>query len=108
KVPFSPSDLVIWKQSAGNYREDPERVARVVKMVMKTQNPDWNDLQVLLDTIMDTTEKEMVLKSTKEKAREEIRLHLAEGTVDQLVPSDDPEWNPNTVEGLGAIRKYQD
>ncbi|RLV63439.1 hypothetical protein DV515_00018270 [Chloebia gouldiae] len=92
KVPFSPGDLVIWKQSAGSYQEDPERVARVVKMVIKTQNPDWNDLQVLLDTIMDSTEKEMGY----------------EGTVDELVPSDDPEWNPNSADGYRAIRKYQE
>ncbi|RMC09742.1 hypothetical protein DUI87_13529 [Hirundo rustica rustica] len=32
KVPFSPNDLMIWKQSAGSYREDPNRTARVVKM----------------------------------------------------------------------------
>ncbi|RLV63571.1 hypothetical protein DV515_00018138 [Chloebia gouldiae] len=113
KVPFSPGDLVIWKQSAGSYREDPERVARVVKMVIKTQNPDWNDLQVLLDTIMDSTEKEMVLRATKERAREEIKLRRNreqgyEGTVGELVPSDDPEWNPNSADGYRAIRKYQE
>ncbi|RLV63639.1 hypothetical protein DV515_00018073 [Chloebia gouldiae] len=113
KVPFSPGDLVIWKQSAGSYREDPERVARVVKMVIKTQNPDWNDLQVLLDTIMDSTEKEMVLRATKERAREEINLRRNreqgyEGTVDELVPSDYPEWNPNSADGYRAIRKYQE
>ncbi|RLV63310.1 hypothetical protein DV515_00018401 [Chloebia gouldiae] len=113
KVPFSPGDLVIWKQSAGSYREDPERVTRVVKMVIKTQNPDWNDLQVLLDTIMDSTEKEMVLRATKERAREEIKLRRSreqgyEGTVDELVPSDDPEWNPNSADGYRAIRKYQE
>ncbi|RLV89415.1 hypothetical protein DV515_00014873 [Chloebia gouldiae] len=113
KVPFSPGDLVIWKQSAGSYRKDPERVARVVKMVIKTQNPDWNDLQVLLDTIMDSTEKEMVLQVTKERAREEIKLRRNreqgyEGTVDELVPSDDPGWNPNSADGYRAIRKYQE
>lgn len=108
KVPFSPGDLVIWKQSAGSYREDPERVARVVKMIIKTQNPDWNDLQVLLDTIMDSTEKEMVLRATRERAREEIRLQRTRETVDELVPSDDPGWNPNNAEGYRAIRKYQD
>ncbi|RMB88909.1 hypothetical protein DUI87_34753 [Hirundo rustica rustica] len=109
KVPFSPGDLVIWKQSAGSYRENPERVARVVKMIIKTQNPDWNDMQVLLDTLMDSTEKEMVLRAMKERAREMIRLHLAGGTtVNELVPSDDPGWNPNGVAGREAIREYQE
>uniref|UniRef100_A0A8C3V0V0 Core shell protein Gag P30 domain-containing protein n=1 Tax=Catharus ustulatus TaxID=91951 RepID=A0A8C3V0V0_CATUS len=108
KVPFSPNDLLIWKQSAGAYREDPERTARVVKMVIKTQNPDWNDLQVLLDTIMDSTEKEMVFKAMTEKAREMIRLRLVDGTVNDLVPREDPEWDPNSTSGSRRLKAYQE
>ncbi|RMC22236.1 hypothetical protein DUI87_00547 [Hirundo rustica rustica] len=108
KVPFSPNDLIIWKQSAGSYREDPDRTARVVKMVIKTQNPDWNDLQVLLDTLMDSTEKEMVLRAMTEKAREMIRLRVADGTLNELVPREDPEWDPNTARGHQALKGYQE
>ncbi|RMC21777.1 hypothetical protein DUI87_02646 [Hirundo rustica rustica] len=108
KVPFSPNDLMIWKQSAGSYREDPDRTARVVKMVIKTQNPDWNDLQVLLDTLMDSTEKEMVLRAMTEKAREMIRLRVADGTLNELVPREDPEWDPNTARGHQALKGYQE
>ncbi|RMC12175.1 hypothetical protein DUI87_11311 [Hirundo rustica rustica] len=108
KVPFSPNDLMIWKQSAGSYREDPDRTARVVKMVIKTQNPDWNDLQVLLDTLMDSTEKEMVLRAMMERAREMIRLRVADGTLNELVPREDPEWDPNTARGHQALKGYQE
>ncbi|RMC20387.1 hypothetical protein DUI87_01236 [Hirundo rustica rustica] len=108
KVPFSPNDLMIWKQSAGSYRENPDRTARVVKMVIKTQNPDWNDLQVLLDTLMDSTEKEMVLRAMTEKAREMIRLRVADGTLNELVPREDPEWDPNTARGHQALKGYQE
>ncbi|RMC04204.1 hypothetical protein DUI87_19023 [Hirundo rustica rustica] len=108
KVPFSPNDLIIWKQSAGSYREDPDRTAGVVKMVIKTQNPDWNDLQVLLDTLMDSTEKEMVLRAMTEKAREMIRLRVADGTLNELVPREDPEWDPNTARGHQALKGYQE
>ncbi|KAM6306915.1 LOW QUALITY PROTEIN: DENN domain-containing protein 2A-like [Podargus strigoides] len=82
-------------------------MARVVKMIMKTQNPDWNDIQVLLDTLMDSTEKDMVLRAAKEKAREGMRLQVYGGTVNDLVPSEDPYWDPNTVRGMHAIRNYQ-
>uniref|UniRef100_U3KIY8 Core shell protein Gag P30 domain-containing protein n=1 Tax=Ficedula albicollis TaxID=59894 RepID=U3KIY8_FICAL len=109
KVPFSPSDLVIWKQSAGSYREDPERTAQVVKMVVKTQNPDWNDLQVLLDTLMDSTEKEMVLRAAKEKAREDIRTQRIMGlSVNEVVPQDDLGWDPNTGEGYRRLKQFQE
>lgn len=107
KVPFSPNDLIIWKQSAGAYRENPEKVARVVKMVIKTQNPDWNDLQVLLDTIMDSTEKEMVFKAMSNRARDMIRLQApaaaGAGNVNELVPREDPEWDPNSEGGYHRL-----
>ncbi|XP_050839647.1 uncharacterized protein LOC127060440 [Serinus canaria] len=109
KVPFSLSDLVIWKQTAGSYREDPERTACVVKMVIKTQDPDWNDLQVLLDTLMDSTEKDMVMRAAKERAREAIRAQRLTGvTVGEIVPTDDPGWDPNSIEGHQRLKKFQE
>ncbi|RMC22167.1 hypothetical protein DUI87_03040 [Hirundo rustica rustica] len=92
KVPFSPNDLMIWKQSAGSYREDPDRTARVVKMVIKTQNPDWNDLQVLLDTLMDSTEKEMVLRAMTEKGERNDKALLREQ--DDIELKITPHLNP--------------
>lgn len=112
KVPFSPNDLIIWKQSAGAYRENPEKVARVVKMVIKTQNPDWNDLQVLLDLIMDSTEKEMVFKAMSNRARDMIQLQAPAlqgiGNVNEIVPREDPEWNPNSAEEYHRLQVYQE
>ncbi|XP_065525208.1 uncharacterized protein LOC136009050 [Lathamus discolor] len=108
KIPFSPGDLVIWKQSAGTYRENPDRVARVMKMIMKTQNPDWDDIQVLLDTLMNSTEKEMVLRSARERVREDIRQGIVGGNTDQNFPMEDPMWDYNTQEGMRNLRRYQD
>uniref|UniRef100_A0A8C3R570 Core shell protein Gag P30 domain-containing protein n=1 Tax=Cyanoderma ruficeps TaxID=181631 RepID=A0A8C3R570_9PASS len=110
KVPFSPADLVIWKQSAGTYRDNPDKVARVVKMIMKTQNPDWEDIQVILDTLMDETERDMVLRAARERAREDIRNGLVTGTVDYNFPTEDPEWDPNDPSGVDMLRlkKYQE
>uniref|UniRef100_A0A8C3QQW0 Core shell protein Gag P30 domain-containing protein n=1 Tax=Cyanoderma ruficeps TaxID=181631 RepID=A0A8C3QQW0_9PASS len=110
KVPFSPADLVIWKQSAGTYRDNPDKVARVVKMIMKTQNPDWKDIQVILDTLMDETERDMVLRAARERAREDIRNGLVTGTVDYNFPTEDPEWDPNDPSGVDMLRlkKYQE
>ncbi|XP_066195654.1 uncharacterized protein, partial [Sylvia atricapilla] len=110
KVPFSPADLIIWKQSAGTYRDNPDKVARVVKMIMKTQNPDWEDIQVILDTLMDETEKDMVLRAAKERAKEDIRNGLVTGTVDYNFPSEEPGWDPNDPSGIDMMRlkRYQE
>ncbi|KFO81779.1 hypothetical protein N303_00427, partial [Cuculus canorus] len=108
KVPFSPGDLVLWKQIAGAYRENPDKVARIVKMIMKTQNPEWDDIQVLLDTLMDPTEKGMVLRTARERVKEDIRQGVIPGTVEQNFPTEDPMWDYNTVRGMTYLRRYQE
>lgn len=45
KVAFSVSDLQAWKELAGTYREDPEKVSKVIETIIGTQDPDWHDLQ---------------------------------------------------------------
>ncbi|XP_009981674.1 PREDICTED: endogenous retrovirus group K member 25 Pol protein-like [Tauraco erythrolophus] len=86
KVPFSVTDLMAWKQAAGLYREDLERVGRVVDTLIRTQDPDWSDLQVVLDNLLDDTEKQMVLKAVwetdipgKSKLAEPVKVELKEG-----------------------------
>uniref|UniRef100_A0A8C0UDM0 Core shell protein Gag P30 domain-containing protein n=1 Tax=Cyanistes caeruleus TaxID=156563 RepID=A0A8C0UDM0_CYACU len=108
KVPFSPANLVIWKQSAGTYRENPDQVARVVQMVMKTQNLDWDDIQVILDTLMDSAEKEMVLRAAKERAREDLGTGVVTGTLDENFPTEDPGWDPNVFRDMRRLKTYQE
>ncbi|KFP69235.1 hypothetical protein N310_08511, partial [Acanthisitta chloris] len=105
-----PGDLVIWKQSSGTYRENPDKTARVVKIIMKTQNPDWDDIQVILDTLMDSTEKEMVLRAARERAREDIRQGPVTGNLDYNFPTEDPLWDPKDPSGIDMMRlkRYQE
>ncbi|KAL2308229.1 hypothetical protein Nmel_001235 [Mimus melanotis] len=110
KLPFSPGHLVIWKQSAGTYRNNPDKVARILKIIIKTQNPDWDDIQVILDTLMDSTEREMVIRATRERAREDIRNGLVMGTLHYNFPAEDPLWDPNDPSGVDMMRlkRYQE
>ncbi|XP_074878289.1 uncharacterized protein LOC142028153 [Buteo buteo] len=107
KVPFSVTDLMAWKQAAGVYREDPERVGRVVDTIIKTQNPDWSDLQVILDNLLDDTEKQMVLKTGKAQAEVAVLSGTTGGTLEQNFPSGDPQWDPNNVEHRERLSRYQ-
>ncbi|XP_051627156.1 uncharacterized protein LOC127462542 [Manacus candei] len=79
-------------------------------MVIKTQDPDWNDLQVLIDTILDSTEKEMVLKVMVERAKERIRTlpRAARGTVNDFVPREDPDWDANNPADYKKLKIYQE
>ncbi|RMC21149.1 hypothetical protein DUI87_02007 [Hirundo rustica rustica] len=37
-----------------------------------------------------------------------IRLRVADGTLNELVPREDPEWDPNTSRGHQALKGYQE
>ncbi|RMC20512.1 hypothetical protein DUI87_01363 [Hirundo rustica rustica] len=37
-----------------------------------------------------------------------IRLRVADGTLNELVPREDPEWDPNTARGHQALKEYQE
>ncbi|KFV38902.1 hypothetical protein N341_12058, partial [Tyto alba] len=104
KVSFSPSDLIIWKESAGPYGEDPGKVGRVRGMIIKTQNPDWEDIQVILDTLMDSTEKQMVLRTARMRAEEDIHIRTVDGTLDQNFPIGNPQWDPNRDDHMQKIK----
>lgn len=40
KVPFSVKNLQSWKELLGAYREDPDKVPKVMEAVTGTQDPD--------------------------------------------------------------------
>ena len=91
-VPFTTSDLLNWKQSVGSYRGNPEGVHQRLEAIMLTHNPNWGDIQALLNTFFTAEEKRMVI----ERAREEGgRRNRPEDSEEFLPTKRDPEWDPN-------------
>lgn len=58
KAPFSLVELQQWKASVGQCRENPEEVANFVDKAVKTQNPDCSNLDAMMGTLFDETEKD--------------------------------------------------
>ncbi|XP_071410337.1 uncharacterized protein [Pithys albifrons albifrons] len=108
KTPFSLVELQQWKASVGSYRDNPDKVANYVERAIKTQDPDWFDLEVLMDTLLDSTEKEMV----KRAAKAGIQLLRAAGQISgevlQIFPPMDPKWDPNVPAQREALTRYQE
>uniref|UniRef100_A0A803VNA1 CCHC-type domain-containing protein n=1 Tax=Ficedula albicollis TaxID=59894 RepID=A0A803VNA1_FICAL len=107
KLPFSPVDLEAWRRLAGPYREDPERVSRVFETILKTINPDWGVIQVLLDALLDCTEREAVLRTAVIEVDRVRTAGALPGAVEEHFPSQDPHWDPNTKEGRVFLGQYQ-
>ncbi|KFW61769.1 hypothetical protein AS28_03229, partial [Pygoscelis adeliae] len=106
KVLFSVIDLRSWKELAGTYREDPEKVTKIFETIVRTQYPDWTDIQVVLDTLLTLDERIMVLAKAKEEA-ERIHAQSAQrGTVNDHFPPADPRWDPNNPAQHELLTRY--
>lgn len=106
-VPFSVADLRSWKELAGSYREDPEKVAKIFETIIRTQHPDWLDVQVVLDSLLTQGEKVMVLAKAREEAERLHAQNAQPGTLDQHFPQTDPRWDPNKPGHRELLTRYQ-
>lgn len=73
KVPFSTLDLEAWKKVVKDYRNDPVSVTKYLQFIVKQHNPDWNDMQLLLEA-MTETEKQLILKTAGELAEDYYKV----------------------------------
>ena len=105
KVPFSSFDLETWKNVVKNYRSDSVGVTKHFQFLIRQHNPDWNDIQLLLDH-MTETEKELVLKAALDLASDQLK-----NTGDDIkvhFPLQDPHWDHNKGAHIKLLNAYRD
>lgn len=61
KIPFSTMDLEVWEKIAERYQSDLIGVAKKLKFTFKQHQPNWSDLQWLLDALS-KTEQQLFLR----------------------------------------------
>ncbi|XP_055649366.1 uncharacterized protein LOC129783412 [Falco peregrinus] len=105
KVPFSTADLGEWRKIAKDYRRDPISVTRQFQFIVKQHNPDWNDIQLLLEYLTET-EKQLVLKTAGNLAEDYYKI--TGGDVKEYFPLQDPKWDANRSAHMQRLREYQE
>ncbi|KAM6300465.1 uncharacterized protein AAHN32_006359 [Aegotheles albertisi] len=90
KTPFSMSDLDTWKEVVKGYRDDPEGVAKRFELIVKNQDPDWKDIDLMLDALTET-EKQLVIKN----ARTQVQIQITAGTLPEVT-------NPASIKAAAA------
>uniref|UniRef100_A0A8C8B9S6 Core shell protein Gag P30 domain-containing protein n=1 Tax=Otus sunia TaxID=257818 RepID=A0A8C8B9S6_9STRI len=103
KVPFTTSDLMNWKESAESYRENQDKMYCSFRMIIENHNPDWQNIQILLNSLLIPKEKRMVLERAE---AENGRINARDGPV-HFMPSQEPNWDPNRDEGKLMVKQYQ-
>uniref|UniRef100_A0A8B9CZY4 Core shell protein Gag P30 domain-containing protein n=1 Tax=Anser brachyrhynchus TaxID=132585 RepID=A0A8B9CZY4_9AVES len=91
-VPFTTLDLLNWKHSVGPYRENLTEMHQLLETVMISHNPNWADLQALLNTLLTVEEKRMVVEKAQAETRNlaknalPVWIELKPGAVPVRVP----------------------
>lgn len=91
---------------AKGYRNDPLGVTRHFQFLIRQHEPDWSDIQLLLDQLTET-EKQLILKTAQTLVEVSIRGR-GEDVKDHF-PLQNPYWDPNTRAGrerLGMCREW--
>ncbi|KFQ90471.1 hypothetical protein Y956_12644, partial [Nipponia nippon] len=107
KVPFSITNLNNWKPAAGSYRGDPDKVASAFEMMVKTQDPDWRDIEAVMQVLFDSTERETIRKAARTQVEAQVASGALQGTVETHFPSVDPNWDPNMHRARQPLIQYQ-
>ncbi|KFZ60867.1 hypothetical protein N338_11766, partial [Podiceps cristatus] len=107
KVPFTMNDLNSWKEVAKGYRDDPEGIAKIFDLIVRNQDPDWKDIDLMLDALTET-EKQLVIKTARTQVQIQITAGVLPGTVDNHVPKTDPNWDPNDNTEYWLLKRYQE
>ncbi|KFV19450.1 hypothetical protein N340_14119, partial [Tauraco erythrolophus] len=104
KVPFSCNDLKEWKAAAQEYRSDPVSVTQNLKFIIKQHNPDWDDMQLLLECLTER-EKQLVIKTAGDLAKDHFEAKGED--VKDYFPLQDPKWDPNQSAAVERLQSYQ-
>lgn len=105
-VPYSLIELEHWKTTVGKYKDNPDKVAKLVERAINSQNPDWADVNSMSDTLLDPTERRMVNKVIT-SVEASIANELLQGTITQMFPLENPGWDLNIPEHMARLKQYR-
>ncbi|KFP93481.1 hypothetical protein N329_07294, partial [Haliaeetus albicilla] len=107
KVPFTMNDLDSWSKTVKGYQDDPEGVAKRFELIVKNQDPDWKDIDLMLDAFTET-EKQLIIKTARTQVQIQITAGVLTGTVENHIPRTVPSWDPNDNNDYQLLKKYQE
>ncbi|KAJ7402742.1 hypothetical protein BTVI_83662 [Pitangus sulphuratus] len=106
KVPFSESDLNSWREEAKCFRENPEKVAKRFELIVKNQDIDWSEIDLILSELTET-EKELIIKTARNHVEGQIATNVLRGNIDDIFPVQKPNWEPNNPGHYALLKQYR-
>lgn len=106
KVNFSMGALDAWKLAVKDYRDDPIGVAKRFQWIVKSQDPDWRDIDVMLDALTET-EKQLVLKTARTDVNAQTTAGALAVRVEDHILTTKPDWDYDEPTDYVALKIYQ-
>ncbi|XP_068015521.1 uncharacterized protein [Melanerpes formicivorus] len=106
RAPLSGTELSAWQEILRNCSRDPEKVAKRFQLLVKNHDPEWLDIDVLLDALGSAT-KAMVISAAREEVQALLRRKQPGVTVDEVFPLTEPSWDPKNPDDRAALKRYQ-
>ncbi|KAL2303935.1 hypothetical protein Nmel_009222, partial [Mimus melanotis] len=104
KVPFPTSDLNSLREEVKNFKENPSKVAKLFELIVKNQDPDWGDVD-LMWTELTETEKEFVIKTARAHVQGQIASEALQGNMDVLFPTTNLPWDLNNPDDYASLTR---
>ncbi|XP_013916160.1 PREDICTED: uncharacterized protein LOC106544426 [Thamnophis sirtalis] len=103
-VPFTTTDLLNWKQHYGPLSAKPQEVIDLFRVIIKTHNPTWQELEQLMTTLLNGEERER-LNSAIGKILKPVDGGSLQAALNLWFPRQDPQWDP--YGDMTVLREYQ-
>ncbi|KFW74256.1 hypothetical protein N305_09111, partial [Manacus vitellinus] len=106
KAPFSAGDLNSWREKAKRFREEPEKVTKRFELIVKNQDIDWVDSDLMLSELTET-EKELVTNTARQNVEAQIATNVLRGNIENIFPKHNLNWDPNDPVQDGLLEQYR-
>ena len=98
--PFSTSDLYNWKTQTPSFSEKPQGLTDLLKSILFTHNPTWDDCQQLLQVLFTIEERKRILsKAQKNVLGVDGRPTTQPNLIDERFPLTRPCWDFECAKG---------
>uniref|UniRef100_A0A5F7ZPF7 Core shell protein Gag P30 domain-containing protein n=1 Tax=Macaca mulatta TaxID=9544 RepID=A0A5F7ZPF7_MACMU len=117
--PFFPSVLSIARSSTGPYlynwkthnpsfSQDPQALTSLIKSILLTHQPTWDDCQQLLQVLLNTEERQQVLLEARKNVPGPGGLPTQlPNKIDEGFPLTRPDWDYETAPGWESLQIYR-
>ncbi|XP_050654144.1 uncharacterized protein LOC126959297 [Macaca thibetana thibetana] len=96
--PFSASDLYNWKTHNPSFSQDPQALTSLIKSILLTHQPTWDDCQQLLQVLLTTEERQQVLLEARKNVPGPGGLPTQlPNKIDEGFPLTRPDWDYETA-----------